>query len=169
MNKLTQKVELTANILVITVAVLLAGVIGQRYFSRPAKAPDQPAQLHPIVGAKINLPDTDWSRKPKTLILGLKKDCHFCSESAAFYKRLQEIAQNKNLTLVAVLPGKQEESRAYLDGLGIANLDVKQWPLKSLQISGTPTLILTNDKGEVTDYWIGRLSPEKELEVVNKL
>lgn len=58
---------------------------------------------------------------------------------------------------------------AYLSEIGIANLDVKQLPLNTLQIGGTPTLILTNDKGEVTDYWVGKLSPEKESEVFNKL
>lgn len=169
MSKITQKIELTANILIIVATVLLIGVIAQRYFFSPATAPDQPARLHPTVGAKIDLPDTDWSRQPKTLILALQKGCHFCTESAPFYKRLQESAQNKNVKLVAILPGKEEESMAYLSELGIANLDVKQLLLNTLQIGGTPTLILTNDKGEVTDYWVGKLSAEKESEVLNKL
>jgi hypothetical protein len=169
MSRINQKIELTANILIIVVAVLLIGVIAQRYFFAPSTDPNQPTRVHPTVGTKINLPDTDWSRQPKTLIIALQKGCHFCGESAPFYKRLQESAQNKNVKLVAVLPGKQEESMAYLSELGIANLDVKQLPLNTLQIGGTPTLILTNDKGEVTDYWVGKLSPEKESEVFNKL
>ena len=168
MGRINQKLELTANILIIVVAVVLVGVIAQKYFFSPSKAPNQPARVHPTVGTKINLPDTDWSRQAKTLIIALQKGCHFCSESAPFYKRLQESVQKKNVKLVAVLPGKQEESMAYLSELGIANLDVKQLPLNTLQIGGTPTLILTNDKGEVMDY-VGKLSPEKESEVFNKL
>lgn len=169
MSRINQKVELAANILIIIVALLLVGVMAQRYFVSPSTDPNQPARLHPTVGAKINLPDTDWSRQPKTLIIALKAGCQFCSESAPFYKRLQVSAQNKSVKLVAVLPGKQEASMAYLSELGIANLDVKQLPLNILQVGGTPTLILANDKGEVMDFWVGKLSPEKEPEVFNRL
>jgi thioredoxin-related protein len=169
MSKLNQKVELAANILIIVVAVLLVGVLVQRYFF-PSPAPsNQRPRVQPTVGTKVNLPGTDWSRQPKTLILVLQKGCRFCTESAPFYKRLEEGVRNKNVKLVAVLPGKQEESAAYLNELGLTNLEMKQSPLDALQVSGTPTLVLTNDKGEVTDYWVGKLSPEAEAEVFGKL
>jgi hypothetical protein len=42
-------------------------------------------------------------------------------------------------------------------------------PLDSIRVGGTPTLILTNDKGEVTDFWVGKLAPDKEVELINKL
>jgi hypothetical protein len=167
MSKLNQKVELTANILIIVVGVLLVGVIAQKYFFGASH--NSPARLLPTVGSKINVPDVDLSAQPKTLVLVLQKDCKYCTESAAFYKRLQENTQNKNIKLVAVLPGKIEESTAYLNGLGINNLDVKQSSLDNLQTSGTPTLILTNNKGEVTNFWIGKLPADKEDEVIGQL
>ncbi|HEX8249802.1 MAG TPA: hypothetical protein VF599_16640 [Pyrinomonadaceae bacterium] len=167
MSKLSQKVELTANILIIVVAVLLVGVIAQKYFFGSSTSP--PARVQPTIGAKMNLPEVNLSAQPKTLILVLQKGCRYCTESAAFYKRLQEHTQNKNIKLVAVLPGKTEESSAYLSELGIAGMEVKQSPLDNLQTSGTPTLILTNDKGEVTNFWIGKLPADKEDEVINQL
>jgi thioredoxin-related protein len=167
MSKTNQKVELVANILIIVVAVLLGGVIVQKYFF--GSTANQPARLQPTVGAKVNLPDVDLSAQPKTLILVLQKDCRFCTESAAFYKRLQESTQNKNVKLVAVLPGKIEESKAYLSNLGINNLDIKQSAMDNLQTSGTPTLILTNNKGEVTNFWLGKLETSKEDEVISLL
>jgi thioredoxin-related protein len=169
MSKINQKIELIANVLIIVVAILLIGVIAQRYFFSPSTTLNQPARVQPAVGTKINLPDTEWSKQPKTLILALQKGCHFCSESAPFYQRLRESVQDKNVRLVAVLPGVQEESAAYLNELGLPNLEVKQSPLDTLQVSGTPTLILTNDKGEVTHFWVGKLSPEKEKEVLEQL
>jgi thioredoxin-related protein len=169
MSKLSQKVELTANILIIVVAVLLVGVITQKYFFGSSTGSNAPTRVQPTVGAKINLPEVDLSAQPKTLVLVLQKGCRYCTESAAFYKRLQENTQNKNIKLVAVLPGKTEESTAYLGELGIINMEVKQSPLDNLQTSGTPTLILTNDKGEVTNFWIGKLPADKEDEVINQL
>lgn len=166
MSKLSSKVELTANILIIVVAVLLVGVIVQKYFF---SSPANPARVQPTVGAKVNLPDTDLSAQSKTLLLVLQKGCRFCAESAPFYKRLQENTRDKNVRLIAVLPGKPEESTAYLSELGIGNMEVKQSPLNALQTSGTPTLILTNAKGEVTNFWVGQLPADKEEEVIKQL
>lgn len=169
MSKITEKVELTANILIIVVAVLLGGFIAQRYFSNTPATANSKARVQPTIGSKMNLTDVNWSNQPKTLILALNKGCHFCTESAPFYKRLIENTQNKNVKLVAVFPGDTEESKAHLNALGLTNMEVKRSPLNNLQVSGTPTLILTNEKGEITDYWVGKLTPDKETEVLNKL
>jgi thioredoxin-related protein len=167
MSKVSQKIELTANVLIIVVAVLLVGVVVQKYFFGSSSNP--PTRLQPTVGSKINVPEVDLSAQPKTLLLVLQKDCKYCTESADFYKRLLEKTQNKNIKLVAVLPGKIEESKTYLDKLGINNLEVKQSSLDNLQTGGTPTLILTNNKGEVTNFWIGKLPADKEDEVITQL
>lgn len=151
MNKNYQKVELTANILIIIVAVLFGFVVVQKYFfSTPAipnqsNQPNQLAQMKPEIGSKINLSGINPASQQKTLVLALQKGCHFCNESASFYKRIIKIAQNKNVRLIAVLPGGVEESTNHLNELGLTNMDVKQASLDSLQVSGTPTLILIND------------------------
>ena len=67
------------------------------------------------------------------------------------------------------MPTGVEESKAHMDELGLTGLEIKRMPLDSIRVGGTPTLILTNDKGEVTDYWVGRLTSDKEIEVINKL
>lgn len=169
MNKLIPKIELVANLLIIVVAVLLIGVMVKKYVYSPAAAPAQSQRVEPAVGAKVNVPDVDWSKQPKTLILALQKGCHFCSESAPFYKRLNESLRNEHVQMVAVLPGAREESAAYLQEIGVTNVEVRQLPLNAIQVSGTPTLILTNEKGEVTHYWVGKLPPEKEKEVLEQL
>ena len=86
-----------------------------------------------------------------------------------FTSDIVESTRNKNVKLVAVFPGSIEESKTHLNELGLTRMEVKSSPLNNLQVSGTPTLLLTNDKGEVTDFWIGKLSPDKETEVLNKL
>jgi len=168
MNKGYQRLEVAANIMIIVVALAFGGVLVQKYFIKAAVS-KQPDQLQPSIGAKMNLSDVNWSEKPKTLILALQTTCHFCNESAPFYKRIIETVQNKNVKLVAVFPTGIEEGKEHLTKLGLNNIEVKQSPLNEIQVSGTPTLILTNEKGEITDSWIGKLSPDKEKEVLNKL
>lgn len=169
MSKIKEKVELTANILIIVAAVLLVGVMVQKYFFNSPTAANQRTRIQPGIGSKVNLPDVNFSAQPKTLVLVLQAGCRFCSESAPFYKRIIENTRNKSVKLIAVLPTSIEESEAYLNELGLNSLEVKRSSLDNIQVNGTPTLILTNDKGEVTDFWIGKLTHDKETEVINKV
>jgi thioredoxin-related protein len=166
MGKFSQKIELTANIFIIVVAVVFGVVLVQKYFFTSA---NQPTRVQPTVGAKMKIPNEDWSKQSKTVILALQTTCHFCNESAPFYKRLMQAVQGKNIKIVAVFPQTVEESTAHLTQLGVIGMEVKQAPISALDTSGTPTLILTNDKGEVTNYWVGKLPPDKETEVINTL
>jgi thioredoxin-related protein len=168
MSKIYQKVELTSNILIIVVALLVGGILVQKYFLA-SSATNEPPRLQPTVGTKMNVPDVNWSQQPKTLILALQTGCHFCNDSAPFYKRVIETVRNKNIKLIAIFPTEVEESAAHLKELGLNGMEVKRSSLSSLQVSGTPTLILINDKGEITNYWVGKLPPDKETEVINNL
>jgi hypothetical protein len=67
------------------------------------------------------------------------------------------------------MPQNKEDGENYLKELGIPGIETKQSTLDALQVTGTPTLILVNEKGEVTHTWIGRLAPEKESEVFRQL
>ena len=173
---LHRKLESTANLLIIIVALLLGFVLIQKaFFSQSSTTPTAKAQpnasskLQLNVGSTLNLPGEDWSKQSKTLVLALQTTCHFCSESAPFYKRIIDETQGRNVSLVAVLPTAVEESKAHLNQLGIRGIEVRSSPLEDVSVSGTPTLILLNNKGEVTDFWVGKLTPDKEIEVINKL
>lgn len=168
MSKFNQRAELVANTLIILVAVLLIGVIVQKYLSKPAAIKGE-ARVQPAIGSHVNLPEENWATQSKTLIFALQTGCRFCNESAPFYKRLIDAVKDKNVKLVTVFPTSLEESKTHLNELGLINLEVKRSPLENIQVGGTPTLILTNEKGEITDYWVGKLTPDKETEVINKL
>jgi thiol-disulfide isomerase/thioredoxin len=163
MSKLKQHVEFLANVAIIVVAVALCAVLVRQYlFAGAATQTPQPA-----VGAKINLPGVDLSAQDKTLLLVLQKGCHYCSESAPFYQRLAREAADR-VRLVAVLPQAVEEGRGYLSELGVPALDVRQAKLGSLEVGGTPTLIMLN-RGTVTDVWVGKLDAAEESQVLSKL
>jgi hypothetical protein len=78
------KIETAANIIVILVAVVVGSIfLKDRFFSTPS----EPNEVK--VGDKLtNLEGWDWSAHEQTLVLGLRKGCHFCEDSAPFYQRL---------------------------------------------------------------------------------
>lgn len=166
---LSKKIEVLANIAIIIIALLLAGVLVKNYLlprASVASRTDRPATaIKP--GSKINLPGEDWAMNGRTLLLGLSNTCHFCSESAPFYQRLTQ--KRGGIRLVAVLPQTTDEGRKYLQGLGVAVDDVRQVTFDSLGINGTPTLILVNNAGIVTDVWQGKLMADEELKVLSRL
>ncbi|PYS89282.1 MAG: hypothetical protein DMF64_18185, partial [Acidobacteria bacterium] len=131
------------------------------------------AQAKPIglkVGSTIPLAGMNWAQNKQTLLLVLRDGCHLCSDSAPFYQRLvKEQDAQSDTELAAVLPGTVADSRAYLNRLGVPIKDVRQTSLGALGISGTPTILLVNDQGVVTQAWVGRLPTDKEVEVITAL
>jgi len=83
MYRFTGKLEATANIAIIIVAVLFGLVLIQKSFFS-TRVTEPPMRLQPATGTKLDLPGEDWSKQPKTLILALQTTCHFCNESASF-------------------------------------------------------------------------------------
>jgi hypothetical protein len=166
MNSLSKKIELLANVAIVVVALLLGVVLVKRYLlPQPVNSgPAANARIQP--GTKLSLPGVDWGQDDKTLVMALSTTCHFCTESAPFYQKLTRAAEAKGVKVIAVLPQSESEARQYLSGLAIPISDVRQSPLDSLGVSGTPTLILVDDKGQVASSWVGKLQSDRESEVV---
>jgi hypothetical protein len=121
-----------------------------------------------IAGTKISLPGINWQKHGQTLLLALQKGCHYCTDSAPFYQRLMR-ERADSTRIVAVLPQQTGISREYLTGLGVSVDEVRQAPLSALGASGTPTLILVNNKGRVVKAWAGQLPPQAEVEVLGQV
>ncbi|HXC71154.1 MAG TPA: hypothetical protein VN644_14325 [Pyrinomonadaceae bacterium] len=168
MNNLYKRLELLANIAIILVAISLMAVLAKRYIFTSGNQTSE--QIQSNVGTKVSQLDIDWSKSDKNLLLVLSNTCHFCTESAPFYQRLvQERTQRDTFRLAAVLPQPVNEGRSYLNGLGVNIDEVKQLSPSAIRIRGTPTLLLVNSAGVVTDEWLGKLPPQKENEVLSRL
>ncbi|MBS1793693.1 MAG: redoxin family protein [Acidobacteria bacterium] len=166
-GKISQKIELITNIVIILVAILFAYFLIQK-FLLPASV--QPAPIREIAkGTKIDLPEVDWQANRKTLLLVLQKGCRFCTESMPFYKTLIPKASEKGVKVIAVLPNSPEESGRYLKENELPIENVRSASLNAVNAQGTPTLMLVNEKGEVSDSWVGKLLPEKEQDVIDRL
>jgi len=170
MNTFYKKIEPFANIAIILVAISLVVVLAKRFIFSGSNHNQSPDTTQSNVGTRVSLPDVDWSKSNKNLLLVLSESCKYCTESAPFYQRLvQERTRRDTFRLIAVLPQPVTDGRKYLNGLGVSIDDVQQLPPGAIRIKGTPTLLLINSAGVVTDEWVGKLPSEKEAEVTSRL
>jgi hypothetical protein len=122
------------------------------------------------IGKRLALPGIDWEKNQRTLVLALQTGCHFCSESSPFYQRIvKQRARFGSTQIVAVLPQTVDESREFLKKLGVTFDEIKQGSFGDIGVRGTPTLLLVNSAGIVTEAWRGKLPTEAENAVLARL
>jgi peroxiredoxin len=159
---IAKKIETATNIAIIVAVFLISFILVKSYWLKPATG------LHPTIakGQKLNLDSLNWTPQKSTLVLALSTNCHFCTESAPFYRRVAVASQKQGLPLVAVFPQPVQEARNYLSHQGLSFNEVLQAPLSNIQVGGTPTLLLIDQTGVVQRVWIGKLSAEQEKEAL---
>jgi len=166
MQNRTRRMEALVNVAIVAVAVAICAVLAKQYLFA-----NEAGHLRgPEVGSRVEIAGVDLAGEGRALLLVLQKGCHFCTESAPFYQRLARAAAARGgrVKLYAVLPQDAEEGRRYLDELGVHVERVAQARPGSLQVSGTPTLIML-ERGTVSDVWVGALPPDREAEVLSRL
>jgi hypothetical protein len=167
MDCLSKRIELGANIAIIAVAALLGAVIIKNYLIAKPQKQSAPAEYATEAqNTRISLTDVDWHKNGQTLVLAVSSVCHFCTESGSFYRQLAK--DHGRTRLLAVLPQPIAEGKRYLEKLGVVVDEIKQDSLNSINVRGTPTLLLVNSDGLVTNTWVGKLQAEQEAEVLSK-
>jgi hypothetical protein len=157
------RLEVVTNIIVILVAVAIGSVYFKDRFAAPPPQTDEVKAGDKLVSLK----GWDWGAQDRTLVLVLRKGCHFCEDSAPFYQRLvaQQQAGSKT-AIVAVFPDSDDVAKEVVQTEGLGIPAVAGVPLERLKVSGTPTLLLVDSSGKVLNAWDGMLSPRQELEVM---
>jgi thioredoxin-related protein len=161
------KIEAAANVMVIIFAVVVGSLfLKDRLFtvaleSNAVKAGDKLA----------NLDGWDWGAHDQTLVLVLRKGCHFCEDSVPFYQRLSTHQQQggPNSNIVAVFPDTADTVKEVVQSEGLRIHALSGVPLERLKIDATPTLLLVDSSGTVLKAWIGMLSPREELDVLKAM
>ena len=166
---LSKKIECAANLAIILVSCVLATVLFKNYLLvRPSEQIGKGQSESQLVNAPtVSSLDIEWNQNRQTLILAISSSCHFCTESAPFYRKLAQ--NNRDTHLVAVFPQSVGEGREYLEKLGVSVDEVRQLSLDQLGVHSTPSLLLVDDSGVVKNFWVGRLPPDQETTVLNAL
>ncbi len=163
MSRFTARLEVVSNVAIIVLAVIVAAVALRNHVFPPQAIAELPQ------GTKLALPDVQWSERPHTLVMVLRKDCQFCSASAGFYRRLLEETTRLGVPVIAALPDEVAASQEYLQELGIAVTAVRSVSLRSIGVGATPTLVLVDAHGAVAHTWVGQLPEAGEAEVIRRL
>lgn len=170
MREIHKKIQTISNVAIIIVAILFGGILAKNYLL-PASQKSAAVESEEVkVGTRITLPDVDWSKSDKNLVMVLSTNCRFCTESTPFYQKLAHMKTgNGDVRLIAALPQKVTEAQTYLSEHHVSVDEVRQTNLSTVNVRGTPTLVLVDRNGTVIDSWKGKLSPEKETEVARRL
>jgi len=171
-GRFSRLIEIVANIATILAAVLLSIVLVKTYFlPTPSRSPLPVRAAESVtVGASLKkqLPDIDFNKNGQTLILVLSSHCHFCTESAPFFRQLSE-KSGKGFKIVAVLPQSVAEAQDYLKREGVHVDQLKQISLDTLGVAGTPTMLLLDKRGTVMESWVGILNPEAQRQALKAI
>jgi peroxiredoxin len=163
-NETSKKIEMGANVAVIIVALVAVAIFVRSYWMGPA-------ELHHTItaGSKFELKAQGWRGTPKTVVLALSTNCHYCTESADFYRELSLQCHQRHIPIIAVLPQEVTASRSYLTDEGVTVDEIRKVQLSDLRVDGTPTLVIVDDGGVVKKVWVGKLSSSKEKEVLDQI
>jgi hypothetical protein len=118
---------------------------------------------------KFDLADAGWQAHEKNIILALSTTCHFCTESAGFYRELVQSCKQQHVRTIAVLPQSTKDAELYLKNEGVVVDEIRQVTLPEVEINSTPTLLFVDSHGVVKNAWFGKLPKDKEKEVFTKL
>jgi hypothetical protein len=170
-----KKLEVAANLALIITSVVVCTVLIKRFVlpsfpaavvAKPNAGSSQPSSQI-AVGTKVSLPGIRWNQNVSTVVLALSTKCHFCTDSAPFYQTLMR-EHDPSIRVVAVLPQPQAESQTYLSKLGIAVESVTA-ELSSIGVTGTPTLLLVDNQGQVKQSWVGKIAESEQSNVLTRI
>jgi hypothetical protein len=169
MERLKSTLEIATNIAVLLVAIAALSTLAIILFLRPATPNLRPGLEKGKVFAQ--LPQVDYGSREETLLIVLNTNCSYCFESIPFYRKLSDAQPqgSKSLRIVALFPNGGEEVAKYLKENQLTVETVADVDLGVLGISGTPTMILVNSKGEVKNFWLGKLSDTESDEFFRSL
>jgi len=173
-SRISKKIETASNVAIIALSLVVCTVLINRQFLRSPSSTNaslSTSMSGPAAGTKLSLGSVDWTKSKETLLLAVARDCHFCTESAPFYRRLiDETAGRRDLRIIAIFPREgTSDGAAYLNELGVSLAEIKHAPLEAIGAKGTPTLVLVDESGRVVQSWTGRLTSAKEIEVLSRI
>jgi rhodanese-related sulfurtransferase/peroxiredoxin len=119
-------------------------------------------------GDIVRFPGVNWSAA-RTVVLVVSTTCQACNASTPFYKELAALA-TPDLEVVTVAPEAPDTVGAWLRAKGVSLTRIYQASdLTSLGFHMTPTLLIVDRAGRVTDIMIKKLQRSDERRVLDRL
>jgi len=113
--------------------------------------------------------DAAFEQAPRTLVLVLSSECHFCQKSVPELATLSTEAERKfRIPTVAVFRPSDRGADAFLRETGFVGNVIK---ISAPQLSSlpTPTPLFVNDKEQVLGNWVGQVTPERASTILSAM
>ena len=168
LERLKHTAEIASNIAVVLVAVAMLS-FAIAYFWIPAN-PTMVGGLQK--GQQLSaLPGIDYGGAHQTLLIALNTDCSYCKESIPLYRKVTNAYPpgTKSLRVVALFPNKSREVADYLTANSLKIDSIADVNFTALHVSATPTMILVNSRGEIQNFWLGRLAESESAALLREL
>jgi thioredoxin-related protein len=165
------KLDTAANIAIILVCIIAAGILIRNNFfpPRPAGAPPEAVKGETLAELRGVVP----AGSDKALVMAISPTCHFCNDSMPFYKQLLDKRNQSNsaVKVIAAVPAAEAQSaeQKNLADHGVQPDALVHVDFAKIKVPGTPTLLLVDKQGKVLDVWVGKLNESREREVLARL
>lgn len=161
----------------INVVVLLgaASITAYNVYERlvPTVGPIAQRSVANLRGHAFTLPKPYRGGNRVTIALLLSSGCHFCTESAPFYRRLASTRTrtSSEFKIVAVFPDAEGGAPAadYLKTNGLDVNEIQTASFLRLGVRATPTLLVLDESHKVTFASSGVLGPGGETQVISSI
>lgn len=166
----TQRYLTTAtNIVVLLASIAIIYTCAWSYLTRSSKS-----QLtHGLHKGQIlaPLPLYNYSTASQHLIIAINPNCAYCNENIPFYRKLTSVQQppDQPTQIIASFQVPIDEANQYIKQQQFDINVIAAVDFRSMNVSATPTIILTDSTGMVMDFWIGQLSDEVKGQIIKAI
>ena len=153
------KLETLTNVIIIAAALGVLLSVGKFFLEVSSKETKSPE-----IGTKVKIEGFDSSKAEANVLFVMQKGCHFCEESMEYFKNISAQKKGVKFRFYAVFPPIDKEVASYLNDYGFSDVNILSKDFGEMDVDGTPTVIVTNRKGEIVARWVGKLSDSKQSE-----
>ena len=162
------KLERTTHILLIIVSLAGLAVLIRHEFFPASLGRQYPVQE--LVGSRLAIPGIDLpKRSPVALVVAVRSDCHYCTESLPFYREVdrRHKMSGNTVPLFFISTDPIEKLRAFVEGADIFPDGILSVNFKAVGVAGTPTFVVIDSTGTVRRAFYGRLTERNAREVLS--
>ena len=105
----------------------------------------------------------------KSVVLVFSAECGICRSSLPFYRRMAAaVAAQSSAQLVLAVVGSFDGARDLLESNGVVGMLVPV-DASQMDIVGTPTLVICDERGRIISSWVGQLDAAAETAVLTTI
>lgn len=157
-----------ANLSIIVAVIVFLFVVGRRELYPRLNHVQRLPEIDQLIGKSMQISGVRFPRQQESLLLALSTSCRYCQASTPFYRELSKKVRGK-VDLIAITPQTQEQMQLWLASDNVVVDQIVSARLDALGIITTPSLLLLDKSGKVTQAWIGSLDEQGQKQVMARI